>query len=71
VVEWIDRYAEEFRELTDPVWLELIEDPTYRWYKHGKEYRGLFDSSDRSRGRGKAGQRRTEKGILVGSGSRQ
>jgi len=71
VVEWIDRYAEEIRELTDPVWLELIEDPTYRWYKHGKEYRELFGSSDRSRGGGKAGQRRTEKRILVGSGSRQ
>jgi len=71
VVEWIDRYAEEFRELTDPVWLELIEDPTYRWYKHGKEYRGLFDSGDRSRGDGKAERPRTEKRILIGSGSRQ
>ena len=49
VVEWIDRYAERLKDLTDPVWLELIEDPNYRWCKHGKEYQELFRYSDRGR----------------------
>ena len=51
VVEWIDRYAEELKELTDPAWLRLIEDPDYRWYKNGKEYKGLFAGSNRGKDR--------------------
>ncbi len=42
VVEWIDDYAEKFKNLTDPVWNKQIEDPNNRWYKHGKEYKNLF-----------------------------
>ncbi len=42
VVDWIDRYAEKFKNLTEPVWQKLIQDPDYRWYKHGKEYEELF-----------------------------
>jgi MoaA/NifB/PqqE/SkfB family radical SAM enzyme len=42
VVEWVDRYAERFKNLVDPIWLRLIEDPTYRWYREGQEYRELF-----------------------------
>lgn len=42
VADWVDRYAEAFRKLVDPVWGELIEDPEYRWYKEGREYKELF-----------------------------
>jgi len=42
VVDWIDRYAREFRELTDPLWERDISNPDYRWYRKGKEYRSLF-----------------------------
>jgi MoaA/NifB/PqqE/SkfB family radical SAM enzyme len=71
VVEWIDRYAERLKDLTDPVWLELIEDPNYRWYKHGKEYEGLFRYSDHSLSEAKAKGQAAEKGDLVGSGPRR
>jgi hypothetical protein len=71
VVEWIDRYSERMKNLTNPVWLELIEDPNYRWYKHGKEYQGLFRNSDRSQGGGEAKRPPREKQVLVGSGVRQ
>jgi MoaA/NifB/PqqE/SkfB family radical SAM enzyme len=75
VVNWIDRYAEKFKNLTDPVWLELIEDPNYRWYKHGNEYKELFSPHEGSRGSSrdseKAKQRRGDAGkpVLVGSAS--
>ncbi len=42
VVEWIDRYAERYRQIVDPVWERCIEDPDHRWYRHGPEYRDLF-----------------------------
>jgi hypothetical protein len=42
VVAWVDRYAERFRELTDPIWRAQIEDPRDRWYKEGQEYKNLF-----------------------------
>jgi MoaA/NifB/PqqE/SkfB family radical SAM enzyme len=70
VVEWIDRYSERFKDLTDPVWLELIEDPNYRWYKHGKEYEGLFDSSEKPRGSAEVEPEATENRILAGSSAR-
>ncbi len=62
VVDWIDRYAERFKDLTDPLWLELIEDPNYRWYRYGKEYQELF------RGSRKAKRRDPRKRVAVGSG---
>jgi MoaA/NifB/PqqE/SkfB family radical SAM enzyme len=43
VVAWIDRYAERFKELTDPVWEAQINNPSDRWYKEGEEYKALFD----------------------------
>jgi len=49
VIEWIDAYAERFKNLTDPVWLELINDPNYRWYKEGREYRNLFRFHERDK----------------------
>lgn len=73
VVDWIDRYAERFKNLTDPVWLQMIEDPNYRWYRRGKEYAGLFrfqDSGKRRHGRSvsmKRAEQREE--VLAGSGS--
>jgi hypothetical protein len=71
VVEWIDGYAERLKDLTDPGWLKLIEDPNYRWYKHGREYQELFRNSDRSRRDAEAGREETEKRDLVGSGERR
>ncbi len=43
VVAWVDRYAERFRELTEPEWQAMIEDPGNRWYRGGAEYRKLFE----------------------------
>jgi MoaA/NifB/PqqE/SkfB family radical SAM enzyme len=42
VVEWVDRYAERLKELTDPIWQAQIADPKDRWYKEGQEYKNLF-----------------------------
>ena len=42
VMAWIDRYAERFRELTDPAWEREIADPTFRWYREGADYKRLF-----------------------------
>ncbi len=42
VVDWVDRYAARFRELTDPIWEKQIQDPADRWYKEGHEYKNLF-----------------------------
>jgi MoaA/NifB/PqqE/SkfB family radical SAM enzyme len=39
---WIDDYARRFRELTDPAWLKIIEDPQSRWYREKDEYKNLF-----------------------------
>jgi hypothetical protein len=47
VVAWIDRYAERFKELTDPVWEAQIRDPSDRWYKEGEEYKALFNFRSR------------------------
>ncbi|MBN2551310.1 MAG: radical SAM protein, partial [Spirochaetales bacterium] len=75
VVEWIDRYAEDFKSLTDPLWLELIRDPEYRWYEHGEEYQGLFSPEGRGlwekpRPR-QAEQAEPDRRIPVGSASRR
>jgi MoaA/NifB/PqqE/SkfB family radical SAM enzyme len=42
VVEWVDRYAARFKELTDPLWEAQIRDPQDRWYREKPEYRNLF-----------------------------
>jgi hypothetical protein len=42
VVKWIDEYSARFRELTDPIWREMIENPECRWYKEKDEYKNLF-----------------------------
>lgn len=42
VVEWIDAYAESFRNLTDDEWDKQIQDPDGRWYKNGREYQNLY-----------------------------
>jgi MoaA/NifB/PqqE/SkfB family radical SAM enzyme len=42
VVDWVDRYATRFQELTDPLWEAQIRDPADRWFLEGKEYRSLF-----------------------------
>jgi MoaA/NifB/PqqE/SkfB family radical SAM enzyme len=42
VVEWVDRYAARFQELTDPIWETQIRDPSDRWHREGAEYKGLF-----------------------------
>jgi hypothetical protein len=42
VVDWISNYAQEFKELTEPVWLKQINDPNDRWYKEKFEYKNLY-----------------------------
>ncbi|HXY42203.1 MAG TPA: radical SAM protein [Vicinamibacteria bacterium] len=42
VVEWVDRYAERFQQLTDPLWEQQIADPQDRWYREKHEYKDLF-----------------------------
>ena len=42
VVEWIDEYAKEYKEIVDPVWRRIIADPNNRWYCKGEEYCSLF-----------------------------
>jgi hypothetical protein len=42
VVAWVDDYARRFKNLVDPIWLEMIQDPNYRWYREGADYRNLF-----------------------------
>jgi MoaA/NifB/PqqE/SkfB family radical SAM enzyme len=42
VVNWIDRYAQRMKELTEPEWQRKIEDPASRWYKEKEEYKLLF-----------------------------
>lgn len=42
VMRWIDGYAERFKALTEPVWLDMIGNPESRWYKEKDEYKKLF-----------------------------
>jgi MoaA/NifB/PqqE/SkfB family radical SAM enzyme len=42
VVSWVDRYAQRFKALVDPIWRKQMEDPSDRWYREGNEYRALF-----------------------------
>jgi MoaA/NifB/PqqE/SkfB family radical SAM enzyme len=56
VVEWVDDYALRFKQLVDPIWLEMIEDPNYRWYREGGEYRSLFRFNKARRAGAKAAE---------------
>jgi MoaA/NifB/PqqE/SkfB family radical SAM enzyme len=42
VVQWVDRYAARFKELTDPEWERMIDDTQNRWYREGPAYKSLF-----------------------------
>jgi len=42
VVQWVDEYAASFKAIVDPLWEQDIQDPSYRWYKEGKEFKDLF-----------------------------
>ncbi len=42
VVEWIDNYAEEYKNLREDEWEKRINDPNDRWYKEKEEYQNLF-----------------------------
>ncbi len=42
VTKWVDDYARRLKELTEPEWLEMIENPASRWYKEKDEYKDLF-----------------------------
>jgi MoaA/NifB/PqqE/SkfB family radical SAM enzyme len=42
LMQWVDGYAARMKELTEPDWLEMIDDPESRWFKEKYEYRNLF-----------------------------
>ena len=42
MTKWVDEYSQRFKELTEPEWLETIENPASRWYKGKDEYKNLF-----------------------------
>jgi len=42
VIDFVDKYAAEFKALSDPDWEKRINDPNDRWYKEGEEYKRLF-----------------------------
>lgn len=42
IMQWVDNYAARLEELTEPAWLEMIENPASRWYRENKEYKNLF-----------------------------
>lgn len=42
MVEWVDAYAERMRQLTDPEWDTIINDPKSRWFREKPEYHRLF-----------------------------
>jgi len=39
---WVDDYAAKLKELTEPEWLSIIENPQSRWFKKKDEYKNLF-----------------------------
>jgi MoaA/NifB/PqqE/SkfB family radical SAM enzyme len=51
VRSWIDTYSKQFKDLTEPEWLEIIENPQNRWYKGKEEYKNLFKFGDQPRRR--------------------
>jgi hypothetical protein len=42
VMKWVDDNAAKLKELTEPEWLSMIENPESRWYKEKDEYKNLF-----------------------------
>jgi len=42
VMKWVGDNAEKLKELTEPEWLSMIENPESRWYKEKDEYKNLF-----------------------------
>ncbi len=46
VVRWVDAYADAFKQLTDPAWEAIINDPTSRWYRYGRDYKELFSACE-------------------------
>lgn len=50
VTQWIDDYAKRLKELTEPEWLRMIENPYSRWFKEKDEYRNLFRLGKRGPG---------------------
>lgn len=42
IVKWLNAYSERMRELTDPEWDTIINDPESRWFREKPEYRRLF-----------------------------
>ena len=42
VTKWIDEYSQKMKELTEPEWLETIQNPASRWYREKDEYKSLF-----------------------------
>jgi len=38
-VAWADHYAARMKELTEPLWEAMINDPGSRWYREGPDYR--------------------------------
>lgn len=42
VVQWVDRYAERLRQLTDSEWEATINNPESRWFREKPEYQRLF-----------------------------
>ena len=46
ITTWIDRYAHSYAQITDPIWLEMINNPDSPWYKHKKKYQQLFSKRE-------------------------
>ena len=42
MVAWVEQYAERMRQLTDPEWDVIINDPASRWFHEKAEYQRLF-----------------------------
>ncbi len=42
VMKFVDDNAAKLKELTEPEWLSMIENPESRWYKEKDEYKNLF-----------------------------
>lgn len=61
VIEWVNNYAEKFKELTDPVWEKEINDPNNRWYKEGREYKELFRFQEKKKIEENKEEKSTEK----------
>ena len=50
LTRWIDDYAQTLKDLTEPEWLEIIENPESRWFKEKSEYQNLAKFGKRAPG---------------------